>query len=104
MSTQLNDLRLQLQRLDYESKEGKITVDILKDQNEELTKELEEVQKSLNELKVSTKDSAATEDKERKKAEKMALMMAKFDAVRLSESSERNVDLKGFAGASSKGH
>ncbi|KAG8931433.1 hypothetical protein FRC00_000775 [Tulasnella sp. 408] len=80
MSTQLNDLRLQLQRLDYESKEGKITVDILKDQNEELTKELEEVQKSLNELKVSTKDSAATEDKERKKAEKMALMMAKFDA------------------------
>ncbi|KIO26249.1 hypothetical protein M407DRAFT_235490 [Tulasnella calospora MUT 4182] len=79
MSTQLNDLRLQLQRLDYESKEGKITVDILKDQNQELSKELEELQKSLSELKVSTKDSAAAEDKERKKAEKMALMMAKFD-------------------------
>lgn len=79
MSTQLNDLRLQLQRLDYEAKEGKITVDILKDQNQDLSRELEEVQKSLNELKVSSKDSAATEDKERKKAEKMALMMAKFD-------------------------
>ncbi|KAG8983405.1 hypothetical protein FRB90_006057, partial [Tulasnella sp. 427] len=79
MSTQLNDLRLQLQRLDYESKEGKITVDILKDQNQELSRELEELQKSLNELKVTSKDSAAAEDKERKKAEKMALMMAKFD-------------------------
>lgn len=81
MSTQLNDLRLQLQRLDYEAKEGKITVDILKDQNQDLSRELEELQKSLNELKVSSKDSAATEDKERKKAEKMALMMAKFDVV-----------------------
>lgn len=79
MSTQLNDLRLQLQRLDYEAKEGKITVDILKDQNQDLSRELEELQKSLNELKVSAKDSAASDDKERKKAEKMALMMAKFD-------------------------
>lgn len=82
MSTQLNDLRLQLQRLDYEAKEGKITVDILKDQNQDLSRELEELQKSLNELKVSAKDSAASDDKERKKAEKMALMMAKFDVVR----------------------
>lgn len=82
MSTQLNDLRLQLERLDYENKEGKITVDILKDQNQDLTKELEELQKSIAELKSSTKDSAATEDKERKKAEKMAMMMAKFDTVR----------------------
>lgn len=81
MSTQLNELRLQLERLDYENKEGKITVDILKDQNADLAKELEELQKSIAEVRASAKDAAAADDKERKKNEKMALMMAKFDTV-----------------------
>ncbi|KAJ4469405.1 kinesin heavy chain [Lentinula edodes] len=79
MSSQLNELRLQVERLDYDNKEGIITIDILKEQNVDAKSELEELKKQISELKVSQKD-ASTEDKEKRKQEKMALMMAKFDA------------------------
>lgn len=76
----MNDLRLQVERLDYENKEGLITVDILKEQNADAKSELEDVRRQLTELKVAQKDSSV-EDKEKRKQEKMALMMAKFDTV-----------------------
>ncbi|KAH8106973.1 kinesin heavy chain [Cristinia sonorae] len=79
MSGQLNDLRLQVERLDYDNKESMITIDILKEQNQDGKNELEELKKTLLELKAAQKDASA-EDKEKKKQEKMALMMAKFDA------------------------
>lgn len=81
MSSQLNELRLQLERLDYDNKEGGITIDILKEQNQDLTNELEELKKTVEGLKTIQKDLSA-EDKEKKKAEKMAMMMAQFDTVR----------------------
>jgi len=84
MSAQLNELRMQLERLDYESKEGVITVDILREQNQDLTNELEELKKTILELRSIQKDSSV-EDKEKKKAEKMALMMAQFDTVRYKQ-------------------
>lgn len=80
MSSQLNDLRLQVERLDYENKEGLITVDILKEQSTDAKSELEDVRRQLAELKAAQKDSSA-EDKEKRKQEKMAMMMAKFDTV-----------------------
>ena len=80
MSGQLNDLRLQVERLDYDNKESMITIDILKEQNQDGKNELEELKKTISELKAAQKDASA-EDKEKKKQEKMALMMAKFDAV-----------------------
>ena len=82
MSGQLNDLRLQVERLDYDNKESIITIDILKEQNQDAKSELEELKKTISELKASQKDASA-EDKEKRKQEKMALMMAKFDAVRI---------------------
>ncbi|EJD52984.1 kinesin heavy chain [Auricularia subglabra TFB-10046 SS5] len=78
LSTQLSELRLQLERLDYDNKESVITIDILKEQNADLTNELEELRKNIAEVKAAQKDASA-EDKEKKKAEKMALMMAKLD-------------------------
>ncbi|KAF8163319.1 kinesin heavy chain [Crassisporium funariophilum] len=78
MSTQLNELRLQVERLDYENKESVITVDILKEQNQDARSELEELRRQIAELKTAQKDASA-EDKEKRKQEKMALMMAKFD-------------------------
>ncbi|KAH8117563.1 kinesin heavy chain [Phellopilus nigrolimitatus] len=78
MSTQLNDLRLQVERLDYDNKEGAITIDILKEQNQDAIRELEELRQAIADLKTNQKDPSA-EDKEKKKQEKMALMMAKFD-------------------------
>lgn len=43
MSTELNDLRLQLERLQYDNKEGTIMLDSVKEQNTELTAEIEEL-------------------------------------------------------------
>jgi hypothetical protein len=80
MSSQINELRLQVERLDYDNKEGLITVDILKEQNQDVKGELEEVRKQLADLKTTQKDPSA-EDKEKRKQDKMALMMAKFDSV-----------------------
>ncbi|KAL5511850.1 hypothetical protein ACEPAH_5068 [Sanghuangporus vaninii] len=78
MSAQLNELRLQVERLDYDNKEGAITIDILKEQNQDATRELEEVRQAIADLKSNQKD-LSLEDKEKKKQEKMALMMAQFD-------------------------
>ena len=80
MSAQLNDLRLQVERLDYDNKENMITIDILKEQNQDATRELDELRQAIADLKLNQKD-ASSGDKEKKKQEKMALMMAKFDAV-----------------------
>ncbi|KAK0483645.1 kinesin heavy chain [Armillaria novae-zelandiae] len=78
MSSQINELRLQVERLDYDNKEGVITIDILKEQNADSKNELDELKKQILELKSAQKESSA-EDKEKRKQEKMALMMAKFD-------------------------
>jgi kinesin family member 5 len=83
MSSQLNELRLQVERLGYDNKEGAITIDILKEQNADAKNELEELKKTIMELKSAQKD-ASTEDKEKRKQEKMAMMMAKFDTVGIS--------------------
>jgi kinesin family member 5 len=80
MSGQVNELRLQVERLDYDNKEAAITMDILKEQNSDAKAELKELQKTILELRSSQKE-ASTDDKEKKKQEKMALMMAKFDGV-----------------------
>ncbi|EPT06161.1 hypothetical protein FOMPIDRAFT_1021204 [Fomitopsis schrenkii] len=78
MSGQLNELRLQVERLDYDNKESVITIDILKEQNQDAKAELDELKKTILEVKASQKDASA-EDREKRKQEKMALMMAKFD-------------------------
>lgn len=80
MSTQLNELRLQVERLDYDNKESIITIDILREQNQDSKNELDELKKIITDLRTAQKDASA-EDKEKRKQEKMALMMAKFDAV-----------------------
>ncbi|VDB83016.1 unnamed protein product [Peniophora sp. CBMAI 1063] len=79
LSTQLNELRLQAEKLGYDAKESQITIDILKEQGADQRNELEELRKALEQLRANKPD-AAQEDKERRKQEKMALMMAQFDA------------------------
>jgi kinesin family protein 5 len=89
LSSQLNDLRLQVERLDYDNKEGVITVDILKEQNQDAKSELEELRMTIADLKTAQKDASA-EDKEKRKQEKMAMMMAKFDTVSCVLFNDRN--------------
>lgn len=80
MSSSLNELRLQVERLTYDNKEGLISIDILKEQNHDLKEELEKLKSVLADTEAAKTD-ASQEDKEKRKQEKMALMMAEFDAV-----------------------
>ncbi|KAJ7063350.1 kinesin heavy chain [Mycena amicta] len=95
MSTQLNELRLQVERLNYDNKESLITIDILKEQNVDAASELEEIRKQVAEMKSSQKDASA-EDKEKRKQEKMAMMMAKFDTQ--GAFSEKDEQLRAILG------
>ncbi|KAK5657666.1 hypothetical protein OQA88_2738 [Cercophora sp. LCS_1] len=75
-----NEVKMQLERLAFENKEAQITMDGLKDANSELTAELDEVKQQILDMKMSAKEtSAVLDEKEKKKAEKMAKMMAGFD-------------------------
>ncbi|KAL2157521.1 hypothetical protein VTH06DRAFT_6072 [Thermothelomyces fergusii] len=78
--SEANEFKMQLERLAFENKEAQITMDGLKEANAELTAELDEIKQQMLDMKMSAKEtSAVLDEKERKKAEKMAKMMAGFD-------------------------
>ena len=80
LTTETNEFKMQLERLNFESKEAQITMDALKEANSELTTELDEVKQQLMDVKMNSKETgAALDEKEKRKAEKMAKMMAGFD-------------------------
>jgi len=84
MAADLNELRLQVEKLTYENKEAAILGDATREQNNDLSNELEELKKTIVELKAAQK-SMNDEGKQRKKAEKMAQLMAGFESTALSE-------------------
>ncbi len=80
LTSEVNEFRMQLERLTFEGKEAQITMDALKEANSELTTELDELKQQLLDAKMSAKETnAVLDEKEKKKAEKMAKMMAGFD-------------------------
>lgn len=80
LSTDVNELKMNLEKISFESKEAQITMDGLKEANTELTTELDELKQQLLDVKMSTKEASAhLDEKEKKKAERMAKMMAGFD-------------------------
>ena len=80
LASEVNDLKMQLERVAFESKEASITMDGLKEANSELTTELDEVKQQLLDARMSAKEtSAVLDEKQKKKAERMAQMMAGFD-------------------------
>ncbi|PSR77298.1 kinesin heavy chain [Coniella lustricola] len=80
LNSEVNEVKMQLERLTFEGKEAQITMDALKEANSELTGELDELKQQLLDVKMSAKENgAALDEKEKKKAEKMAQMMAGFD-------------------------
>ncbi|OAA47687.1 kinesin [Metarhizium rileyi] len=80
LTTQTNEFKMQLERLTFESKEAQITMDALKEANSELTTELDDVKQQLLDIKMNAKETGvAFDEKEKRKAEKMAKMMAGFD-------------------------
>ena len=80
LNTEVNEVRMQLEKVNYESKEASITMDSLKEANTELTGELDDVKQQLLDVRMKAKEtSAVLDEKEKKKAEKMAKMMAGFN-------------------------
>ncbi|KAK0715026.1 P-loop containing nucleoside triphosphate hydrolase protein [Lasiosphaeris hirsuta] len=80
LTSEANEVKMQLERLAFENKEAQITMDGLKDANSELTTELDEVKQQILDMKMSARETnAVLDEKEKKKAEKMAKMMAGFD-------------------------
>lgn len=80
MTTELNELKMQIEKINFESKEAMITMDGLKEANAELTTELDDVKQQLLDARMNAKEtSAALDEKKKKKAEAMAQMMAGFD-------------------------
>lgn len=80
LNTEINELRMQLEKVSYEGKEASITMDSLREANGELTAELDDVKQQLLDVRMKAKETtAALDEKEKKKAEKMAKMMAGFN-------------------------
>ncbi|KAG8528141.1 Kinesin heavy chain [Bacidia gigantensis] len=80
LASEVNELKMQLERIAFEGKEASITMDGLKEANTELTTELDEVKQQLLDTRMSAKETnAVLDEKERKKSERMAQMMAGFD-------------------------
>lgn len=79
LGSEVNELKMQLERVYFEGKEASITMDGLKEANSELTAELDEVKQQLLDVRLSAKETnAVLNEKERKKAERMAQMMSGF--------------------------
>lgn len=96
LQTEANDFRMQIEKVQFESRETLITMDALKEANSELTNELDDVKQQLLDAKISVSETnAVLDEKEKKKAERMAQMMAGFDlggeAFSDREQSIRNV-------------
>lgn len=80
LTEKLNKAEMELQKISFQSKEDTITMDSLKEANSELESELNTVKQQLLDAKMSAKEtSAAMDEKDRKKHERMAKMMAGFD-------------------------
>lgn len=80
LNADVNEMRMQLEKVSYEGKEAGITMDSLREANGELTTELDEVKQQLLDVRMQAKETtAALDEKEKKKTEKMAKMMAGFD-------------------------
>ncbi|KAF1825351.1 kinesin-domain-containing protein [Dissoconium aciculare CBS 342.82] len=78
--SETESLRMQVEKIEFETKEAAITMDSLKEANTELTQELDDVKHQLLDAKMSAKESSAIlDEKERLKRERMAQMMAGFD-------------------------
>lgn len=80
LQSEANGFKMEMEKLQFETKETMITMDGLKEQNSELTTELDNVKQELLDAKISVSDTQAVlDEKEKKKAERMAHMMAGFD-------------------------
>jgi len=76
----LNKAQMELQKLSFERGDERIEMDRLRNDNDELDRDLHSLQQELLSIKMSTKETTAVlEEKDKKKQERMAKMLAGFD-------------------------
>ena len=63
MTAELSEVKVELEKVSYDSKESAITVDSLKEANEELTAELQELRKTLAQVRESVEKEQQEEQK-----------------------------------------
>ncbi|KAI9282784.1 P-loop containing nucleoside triphosphate hydrolase protein [Sporodiniella umbellata] len=90
MTALLSDLKLQIKKTSCESKQIVIHVDEMQEANNTLLNELEGLRKQLEEVRAAYKDSVDN-DKEKKKAEKIAQMMNQLDSSNEISQKERQI-------------
>ncbi|KAJ1554576.1 hypothetical protein HK096_002904, partial [Nowakowskiella sp. JEL0078] len=79
LSATLNEVKVQLEKVTFENKENAILADTVREANSEMQKEIEILKLQIIELQESVKvPTISDEEKEKKKQEKMAQMMAEF--------------------------
>ncbi|KAK5954323.1 hypothetical protein OHC33_004896 [Knufia fluminis] len=76
----LNKAQMELQKLSFERGDEKIEMERLRNDNDELDRDLHNLQQELLSIKMSSKETTAVlEEKDKKKQERMAKMLAGFD-------------------------
>nr|KAJ3416656.1 hypothetical protein HK105_001192 [Polyrhizophydium stewartii] len=93
LSANLTEMQLQLEKILFENKESLITVDTLKESKVELERELESLKKQILELQAAKLPEPVDDsgEKEKKKQEKMAQMMAEFDPTAVMDDKEKQM-------------
>jgi kinesin family member 5 len=92
LTSEVNELRMQVEKMNFEAKEDRITMDGLKEANSELTSELDDVKYQLLEARMSARENGTLlDEKERLKRERMATMLAGFDLGDMSGDNERSI-------------
>ncbi|KAF0427432.1 kinesin heavy chain [Gigaspora margarita] len=87
MASELNELKVQLEKVTYDHKEDAIIMDSLREQNSDLTTEIEELKKAISGLKLAQREG----DKEQKKQEKMAQILAELDPSGVISAKEKQI-------------
>ncbi|ORZ30468.1 kinesin heavy chain [Catenaria anguillulae PL171] len=90
LTASLHTLKMQLEKVTFASAENEITMEALKEKNAELEVEIEKVRKEI-EMAVQQRRVADDEDKEKRRQEKMAAMMAELDPTLAISDKERAV-------------
>lgn len=96
MTDRFEKTQMELQKISFQHKEDAITMDGLKEANSELENELVTLKQQLLEMKMTAKETTAVlDEKERKKQERMAKMLAGFELgdVSVSESERMLQDI-----------
>ena len=77
LTSEVNELRMQVEKMNFEAKEDRISMDGLKEANSELTAELDDVKQQLLEARMSARENGTMlDEKEKLKRERMATMLA----------------------------